>query len=106
MNRSEIKGCKNFQTLGLICKYGTLFMKDCRIHNHKGGGVFIACNEDTNIKITDSKIMFNQVCGINIVGDEGAPLIEGNKIENNEGPGVRISITSKTKLIKNEFKLN
>ena len=81
-------------------------MKDSRIHNHRGGGVFLACNEDTNIKISNSKIMFNQVCGINIVGAESCAILEANKIENNEGPGVRLSLTNKSKLIKNEFRLN
>ena len=34
------------------------------------------------------------------------PLIENNKIENNNGSGVKIGIANKAKIIKNEIKLN
>jgi F-box protein 11 len=33
-------------------------------------------------------------------------MIEGNKIENNNGPGVRIGIANKSSIVRNEIKLN
>jgi len=40
------------------------------------------------------------------VGDEATPHIEGNRIENNEGAGIKIGIANKSTVVKNSLKLN
>ena len=52
----------------------------------------------------NSKILFNGACGIHCIGEEGQPSIDYNKIENNNGPGIKIGIANKAKvLIKTIF---
>lgn len=106
VNRCEIKGNKNHETIGAIIKKSVALIKDSKIHNHLMGGVLIwGCAKD-DIKIMNSKILFNGKCGIHCVGEDGSPIIESNKIENNNGPGVKIGIANKARVVRNEIKLN
>ena len=62
------------------------------------GGVLIWGTNNHNIRILNSKILFNGKCGIHCVGEDGAPTIESNKIENNSGPGVKVGIANKARV--------
>lgn len=62
------------------------------------GGVLIWGNQNHNIKIMNSKILFNGKCGIHCVGEDGSPIIESNKIENNNGGGIKIGIANKARV--------
>ena len=44
--------------------------------------------------------------GIHIVGEDFNALVEGNKIENNSGPGIKIGIANKSTIVRNEIKQN
>jgi len=70
------------------------------------GGVLIWSTEKHHIKVCNSKIVYNGKVGIHCVGEDSSPLIEGNKIENNNGPGVKIGIASKARAIRNDIRLN
>lgn len=39
LNRCEIKGNKNHETIGAIIKKSDALIKDCKIHNHIVGGI-------------------------------------------------------------------
>lgn len=53
-----------------------------------------------------NKIVFNNKCGIHVVGHDSSVLIEANKIENNNGEGIIIGIANKTRILRNEIMLN
>ena len=46
-------------------------IKDSKIHNHINGGILIWSNEKHNIKVMNSRILFNGKCGIHCVGENG-----------------------------------
>jgi F-box protein 11 len=56
------------------------------------------------VKIVNCKISSNSKVGILCVGEDGAPILEGNKIENNAGPGIRVGIANKATIVRNEIK--
>ena len=43
----------------------------------------------------NSKIIQNKKAGIHVVGAEFQPMIEANRIENNDGPGIKVGIGNK-----------
>ena len=44
--------------------------------------------------------------GIHVIGQDSNCLIEGNKIEHNAGAGIKIGISNKSSIIRNEIRLN
>ncbi|KAL4497849.1 hypothetical protein ABPG72_000604 [Tetrahymena utriculariae] len=102
----EIKGNINHETIGVILRKGNAKIDKSKIYGHLFGGIAIWSNKNNVIKITNSKIYKNSKIGIHCVGEDGEVLIEGNKIENNNGSGIKIGIANKTSIIKNEIKQN
>jgi len=50
---------------------------------------------------------FNLVkVGIHAVGADFQPIIEANRIENNEGSGIKVGIANRAKIVGNEIKTN
>lgn len=91
---------------GIMIKKADALIKDCKIHNHLMGGILLWTQAHNNVKIIQSRVIFNGKVGIHCVGENGQPSIEHNKIENNNGSGVKVGIANKAKLIRNEIKLN
>jgi len=54
----------------------------------------------------NSKIISNKRVGIHCVGEDAVPMIEANRIENNDGPGIKVGIANKAKIVGNDIKLN
>ncbi len=52
-------------------------------------------NKDSNVKILSSRIMSNKKVGIHLVGADFQPTVEACRIENNDGPGIKIGIGNK-----------
>jgi hypothetical protein len=65
---TEVKGNENKETIGIVCKLGTLSVENCMISNHKDGGILIWGIKDTNSKIIKSLIEGNSI-GIHLVGE-------------------------------------
>lgn len=65
-----------------------------------------------------SKIVSNKRVGIHCVGADSQPMIEANRIENNDGPGIKVGIGNRLfilyiyiyifrcKIVGNEIKTN
>jgi len=106
MNRTEIKGNKHHETIGIIIKWADALIKDCKIHNHMKGGILIQSHFQNNIKIINTKVSFNTKVGIHCIGEDAVCQLEYNKIENNIGPGIKIGISNKANIQNNEIKLN
>lgn len=47
------------------------------------GGILVWALPKNNVKILNSKVIFNKKVGIHVIGNDSNPLIEGNKIEHN-----------------------
>jgi len=51
-------------------------VKETKIHNHKAGGVLIQAKEHNIIKIANCKIVFNDIVGVHLVGEDSSPNLE------------------------------
>ena len=51
-------------------------MKETKIHNHKAGGILVQAKENNIIKIANSKIVFNDIVGVHLVGGDSSPSLE------------------------------
>lgn len=106
MNRCEIKGHKSHETIGVMIRKGNGIIKDCKIHSHQLGGIHVWSSEESRIKIMNSKIVNNIRLGIIVTGADSEVILEGNKIENNFGVGLKVGLGNKCLAIKNEFRQN
>ncbi|CAD8139625.1 unnamed protein product [Paramecium pentaurelia] len=111
LNRCEIKGTssksQDAKTIGIFIKLGDLIVKDCKVHNHTYGGILVQQSPTNKIvRIVGSKILQNKKVGIHVVGADAVPQIEQCRIENNEGPGIKVGIGNKAKIFGNEIKSN
>jgi len=64
INRTEIKGNKINETMGILCKYGDIVVKDSKIHSHLAGGIHILSNKNNTVKIANSRIINNKHVGM------------------------------------------
>jgi len=106
LNKCEIKGNKNHLTIGILSRNADLVVKETKVHNHKAGGILVQAKEENTVRIANSKIVFNDIVGVHFVGEDSSPSLGNNRIENNNGPGIKIGIANKAKVIKNIVKLN
>lgn len=106
ITQCEFKGNKTHLTVGALVKQANLIMTDSKIHGFKAGGILVESKLRNKISILKSKIVFNEIVGVHVTGEDSIATIEQNNIENNVGPGVKIGIACTTKVIKNIIKLN
>ncbi|CAK85226.1 unnamed protein product (macronuclear) [Paramecium tetraurelia] len=109
--RCEIKGTssknQDAKTIGILLRLGDLIIKDSKVHNHTYGGILIQqAITNKSVRIMNSKIIQNKKVGIHVVGADAIPQIELCRIENNEGPGIKVGIGNKAKIFGNEIKTN
>lgn len=90
----------------MIIQNGDALIKDSKIHNHRSGGIYIKSKPSNLIKIVNTKVFLNDIIGILCQGIDSVVFLEGNKIEKNNGPGIRIGISNKTSIMRNEIRLN
>lgn len=64
INRCEIKGHKDHETIGIISKKANAIIKDCKIHNHIFGGMYVWATTKNYFKIINSLITYNTKVGI------------------------------------------
>eukprot|EP01017_Pseudomicrothorax_dubius_P037831 TRINITY_DN5597_c0_g1_i1.p1 TRINITY_DN5597_c0_g1~~TRINITY_DN5597_c0_g1_i1.p1 ORF type:complete len:544 (+),score=130.28 TRINITY_DN5597_c0_g1_i1:50-1681(+) len=106
LKKCEIKGNKNYSTIGIILKNCDAKITECKIHNCRLGGILMLLTKNNQVNISSSKILFNDMLGIQCLGAEAAPAIESCKIENNNGPGISVGISNQATIQKNEIRLN
>ena len=70
------------------------------------GGILVWGRAEDKIRILNNKIVYNTRVGIHCVGENSEVFMEGNKIESNMGPGIKIGIANKSKIVRNEIKNN
>lgn len=118
----ELRGSNLIDTVGLLMKNANLVMKVCTLTYFKKGAIALLMGENNSFKILDSRIYFNKVFGIQVIGKTGKILEESEfasynpnilpreedekeiikncEIEKNDGPGIQICPPN-TCLIKN-----
>jgi F-box protein 11 len=119
----ELRGSNHYETVGVLVKGANLLMKECTITHFKMGGICVHLNENNTSKIINTRVTFNQMFGIQVIGKtlklrrhgqemsvgasesnfnegEEPEVIKGCEIEKNEGPGLQI-VTPNTCLVKN-----
>lgn len=87
---TEVKGNENKETIGIVCKLGTLFVENSMVSNHKDGGILIWGIKGTNSKIIKSLIEGNSI-GIHLVGEDFKLKIINNRILNNK-TGIKVGL--------------
>lgn len=102
----EIKGNKTQDTVGVLIQKGNATITESKIHSHLQGGIHVWAHKKNQVNIMYNKIVFNNKCGVHVVGQDSSIKIEANKIENNNGSGVVIGIGNKSKVLRNEIMLN
>jgi len=106
MNKVEVKGNKNHETVGVMIKKSDAIIKECKIHSHLMGGILIWAKKKNKVSVVNCKVVFNSKAGIHVIGQDSNCLIEGNKIEHNAGAGIKIGIANKSSIVRNEIRLN
>ena len=51
-------------------------VKETKIHNHKAGGILVQSRDSDVIKIANCKIVFNDIVGVHLVGEDSSPNLE------------------------------
>ena len=76
MTNCEIKGHSLIPTIGLYSLYADLFLKNCRIYRHRGGGVILHTRSKNKVHLYDCEIAYNVNFGIICEHEDGRPMIE------------------------------
>jgi hypothetical protein len=99
LTSTEVKGNLNKDTIGILCKLGTLNVENCVVNNHREGGILIWGIKDTNSKIIKTLIEGNSV-GIHLVGEEFKLKIVNNRIFRNK-TGVKVGLACEPEISSN-----
>lgn len=99
IKNSQIKGNQSKDTIGIVCRLGTLVVENCVINNHKEGGVLVWGIKDNNSKIMKSIIEDNSV-GVHMVGEESKFKIISCNIKNNK-IGIKVGLASQPEISHN-----
>lgn len=100
-----IKGNSEFMTIGILSFLSNIKLINCKLLNHRCGGVLAKVNETNNITINKSWLNENTGCGILIVGNAEIKL-EDNLIEKNQGIGIKILDCKKINMTGNKINEN
>lgn len=68
MTDSEIKGNEEKDTVGILCKLGTINLKNCIVSDHREGGIVVWGVKDNMSKLTKNKIERNSI-GVHTLGE-------------------------------------
>lgn len=95
---SEFRGNEAIMTAGAIIMHTDLLISDCKFHNFKAGGLFFSGTNDTNIKISDTSVSRCGIVGIYSQGRDCLPLLLRLKIDNIDGPGIKVYKANRAKI--------
>lgn len=102
---SQIKGNREFLTIGILAYNSNVKSVNCIISNHRSGGILSHISESNTLNINKNKFSDNTGSGIFIKGT-GQVLIQDNLIEKNFGNGLYIIDSKNLKIIGNKINEN
>jgi nitrous oxidase accessory protein NosD len=105
MYSCEIKGHETKETIGIVCRMGTLILENSTVNNHRGGGVLIWGLKENHSRIMKNIIEDNKEVGVHVVGEEFKLKIISNSIHRN-GVGVRVGLACEPEVSRNLINQN
>lgn len=102
----DIKGSLDISSTGIYCKDSTLIIQSCKVYKHKNSAILLDCKAEFPITINECAIVNNSRCGILCQNVDSSPLIQHNKIMQNEGAGILVMGGSGAKIRENDIKFN
>lgn len=90
LTNSEIKGHDKKNTIGVVCRLGTLLLENSILTNHKEGALLLWGVRDNHSKIVKNYLEDNSV-GIHLVGEEFKLKIVSNSISRNQ-VGIKVGL--------------
>jgi len=94
----EFRGTEAINTAGAIVMNSDLLVSDSYFHNFKAGGIFIIGTNDTSIKVADTEVGKCGIVGVYSQGNDCKPLFLRMKINNIEGPAIRVYKANRAKI--------
>ena len=55
MNKVEVKGNKNHETVGVMIKKSDAIIKECKIHSHLMGGILIWAKKKNKVNVVNCR---------------------------------------------------
>jgi nitrous oxidase accessory protein NosD len=101
LNTSEIKGNERKDTIGIICKLGTVHVSNCSVTDHREGGILTWGGKENTSKVIGSKIERNSV-GIHVMGSQYKLKICQNNINGNK-LGIKVGLACEVEISRNSI---
>lgn len=96
--KTEIRGNESINTAGAIMLNSDVLISDCIFNNFRAGGLFVSGHSETSIKISDTTFNRWGVAAIYSQGEDWKPLFLRVKIENVDGPGIKVYKANRAKI--------
>ena len=106
LNYCEIKGTHNVASIGILCEDANLNMHSCKVHKHKDSGVVLKNQTESSICIAQCIIADNLNYGVLCDTPESVPVLQHNKIMQNQRAGIIVTKGNQAKVKENEIKYN
>ena len=103
---SEIKGSDDVETLGVFVEEADFLMSSSQVVKHLSGGIMLHSNSRSRSTIANTTIQGNSLFGLEISGDNSAPLIHQCLFSHNEGMAIKIGHRSCPQIRENQIKYN
>ena len=95
----DFKGNDSITTAGGIFLNSDLLMSNCKFSSFRAGALLLSSTRNNHIKVADSEISRCGFVGVYAQGGEAKPLLTRLKIDNIEGPGVRVHKANRAKIV-------
>ena len=95
----DFKGNDSITTAGGIFLNSDLLMSNCKFSSFRAGALLLSSTRHNHIKVADSEISRCGFVGVYAQGGEAKPLLTRLKIDNIEGPGVRVHKANRAKVV-------
>ena len=99
LTNSEVKGHEKKNTIGLVCRLGTLLLENSILSNHKEGALLLWGIRDNHSKIVKNYIEDNSL-GVHLVGEEFKLKIVSNSISRNQ-VGIKVGLACEPEISRN-----
>lgn len=94
----EIRGNDAIMTAGAIMLNADVLISDSKFHNFRAGALWLSGNNDSSIKVSDSEFGRCGIVGIYSQGQDCKPLFLRLKLENIDGPAIKIYKANRAKI--------
>ncbi len=86
----ELRGNDHNMTAGALFINSDVVMSTCKLTNFRAGGIFCVSHKDGKVLISDCELTKCSIVGVYSQGDEAKQFYLRLKIDNIDGPGIRV----------------